>query len=138
MNWNEIYGKDHMPTLEQVGTYINSPLWNKLNHILLEDFGAHAKLEYSGCSMPGWNVKYKKKGINICTIYPNPDTFKALVIASERKQTEIDFFIETCCEQLRTLYQNTKNYNRGKWLFIEVDNQCTVEDIIELIKFRVS
>lgn len=136
MSWSEIFTKHNMPTIEQVGVYVNSPLWDKLNCVLIEDFGARPKLEYSGCSMPGWNVKYKKKGKSLCTIYPNTNGFQVLVIANERNQVEIDFFIETCCEQIRELYRNTNYLNGGKWLFVEVDNTSTLEDIIKLIEFR--
>lgn len=136
MNWDMIFTKDNMPTLEQVGEHINLPLWDKLNSTLIEDFGALPKLEYSGCSLPGWNVKYKKKGKNLCTIYPDSNSFKVLVIANERNQVEIDFFIETCCEQIKELYRNTKYFNGGKWLIIEVDNPSILEDIIKLIEFR--
>lgn len=134
MNWNEVFTKDNMPTVEQVGEYINSPLWNKLNSVLLEDFVARPKLEYSGCSIPGWNVKYKRKGKSICTIYPN--NFEVLVIANERNQIEIDFFIETCCEQIRELYQNTKYLNGGRWLLIKVDSSSILKDIVKLVEFR--
>lgn len=136
MSWSEIYTKDNMPTIEQVGEYINSPLWDKLNCVLLEDFKARPKLEYSGCSIPGWNIKYKKGGRNLCTVYPDTNIFRVLVISNECNQMEVDFFIETCCEQIKKSYKNTNYFNGGKWLFIDVENTSTLEDIIELINFR--
>jgi hypothetical protein len=42
------------------------------------------KLSYSGCSMDGgawkgWNVKYKKSGKVLCSLYPKQGYFLALV-----------------------------------------------------------
>lgn len=136
MNWNELFSRDNEPTMEQVGEFINNPLWNRLNCILLDDFKVRAKFEYSGCSIPGWNLKYKKKGKNLCTIYPQAGYFKILVIGNERNQNELDFFIKTCCEYIQQIYNDTKFFNGGKWLIVDVNDQSTFDDVVGLIKIR--
>ena len=103
---------------------------------LTETYHALPKIEYSGCSLKGWNIKYRKKGKNLCTIYPQEGCFKILVIASERQQVEIEFFIQTCCREVQEAYENTKFFNGGKWLFLDITDTKIQKDILELIHFR--
>ena len=135
-DWSELFTKEHMPALEQVKAYMDSPLWNRLHQVLTEEFKARPRLEYSGCAIPGWNIKYKKRGKSLCTVYPNPHIFQALVITNECNHAELDFIMESCCDKVRELYRNTKYFNGGKWLFIEVDQPSTLDDVLKLIEFR--
>lgn len=136
MTWDALYPKTTMPDFEQIGAYIQNPLWNEMHAYLTETYNALPKIEYSGCSLKGWNIKYRKKGKNLCTIYPQEGCFKILVIASERQQVEIEFFIQTCCREVQEAYENTKFFNGGKWLFLDITDTKIQKDILELIHFR--
>lgn len=136
MTWDTLYPKTTMPDFEQIGAYIKNPLWNQMHACLTETYNALPKIEYSGCSLKGWNIKYRKKGKNLCTIYPQEGCFKILVIASERQQVEIEFFIRTCCREVQEAYENTKFFNGGKWLFWDITDAKIQKDILELIHFR--
>lgn len=136
MTWDTLYPKTTMPDFEQIGVYIQNPLWNQMHACLTETYNALPKIEYSGCSLKGWNIKYRKKGKNLCTIYPQEGCFKILVIASERQQVEIEFFIRTCCREVQEAYENTKFFNGGKWLFWDITDAKIQKDILELIHFR--
>lgn len=136
MTWDTLYPKTTMPDFEQIGVYIQNPLWNQMHACLTETYNALPKIEYSGCSFKGWNIKYRKKGKNLCTIYPQEGCFKILVIASERQQVEIEFFLRTCCREVQEAYENTKFFNGGKWLFLDITDAKIQKDILELIHFR--
>ena len=136
MTWDALYPKTTMPDFEQIGAYIQNPLWNQMHAYLTETYNALPKIEYSGCSLKGWNIKYRKKGKNLCTIYHQEGCFKILVIASERQQVEIEFFIQTCCREVQEAYENTKFFNGGKWLFLDITDTKIQTDILELIHFR--
>lgn len=61
MTWDTLYPKTTMPDFEQIGVYIQNPLWNQMHACLTETYKALPKIEYSGCSAKGWNIKYRKK-----------------------------------------------------------------------------
>ena len=137
MEWDNMFLQDNKPTLEQISKCVNNPTWDKLNSILIESYSVSPQLEYSNCSMQrGWNIKYRKKGRNLCTTYPQVGCFKVLVVISERNKIEADFLIETCCDTIKQLYQKAEFLNGGKWLMIEVDNVPALEDTIRLIKLK--
>lgn len=138
MDWQDMFFQDNKPTPEQIKAFINSPLWDNLNSILSSTYSVEPKLEYSKCSMQrGWNVKYKKRGKSLCTLYPQEGSFKALVIVNESNRVEVDLFINTCCDYIKQLYNEIKFFNGSKWLMIQIDSMSALNDTLELIKFRV-
>ena len=138
MEWDKQFIKDNKPTLDDIERFIQNPLWERFSKFMAETFQVNPVLEYSKCSMqPGWNIKYKKKGKNLCTIYPEAGYFKALVVSSERNQVESDLLIQTCSHKIQELYQNGKYLNGTKWLMIDVDEELILEDIERLIELRV-
>lgn len=138
MDWQDMFFQDNKPTPEQIKEFINNPLWDNLNNALISTYNVEPKLEYSKCSMQrGWNVKYKKRGKSLCTLYPQEGSFKALVIVNESNRVEADLFINTCCDYIKQIYSEIDFFNSSKWLMIQIDNISVLNDTLELIKFRV-
>ncbi|CZR95580.1 MULTISPECIES: DUF3788 domain-containing protein [Clostridioides] len=137
MDWQDMFFQDNKPTPEQIKEFINNPLWDNLNNALISTYNVEPKLEYSKCSMQrGWNVKYKKRGKSLCTLYPQEGSFKALVIVNESNRVEVDLFINTCCDYIKQIYSEIDFFNSSKWLMIQIDNISVLNDTLELIKFR--
>lgn len=126
------------PDFTELEKKVNSPLWAQLTSYLEQAYGTSPKIEYSGCSMkPGWNVKYKKSGKSLCTLYPLDGYFTVLVVIGAKEKQEADFIIHTCSEYVQTVYSTTKEGMGQKWLMIDVRNPETVNDLKELIALRV-
>lgn len=138
MNWNEYYPKMQMPDLEQVSAFVANPLWSALCVHLESCYGVSPKVEHSICSgAPGWNVKYKKSGRALCTLYPADGFFTCLVSIGSRQAMEAELLLSACTEYVRELYWSTKPYNGGRWLMICVTSPEILEDVKELIALRV-
>ena len=53
------------PDISQLGSRINSPLFDQLRTVLEEGYRVSPRIEYSRCSMePGWNIKYKNQNLS--------------------------------------------------------------------------
>lgn len=138
MNWKEYYPKTQMPDLEQVSAFVANPLWDAVCVHLESCYGVSPKVEHSICSgAPGWNVKYKKSGRALCTLYPAGRFFTCLVSVGSREAMEAELLLSACTEYVRELYWNTKPYNGGRWLMICVTSLEILEDVKELIALRV-
>ncbi|PKM39700.1 MAG: hypothetical protein CVV04_10005 [Firmicutes bacterium HGW-Firmicutes-9] len=139
MNWFETYPKTQEPTLEQIESFIASPLWNGLCSWAEGAYAVAPKVEYSTCSgAPGWNVKYKKSGRALCTLYPDAGQFIALVTIGAKEATEAELLLPTCTEYLRELYARTQTFNGARWLMIHVTDEGVLEDVKKLIRLRVA
>lgn len=138
LTWMEAYPKTNEPTMEEIGEFVDSSLFEELCHYVETEFACKYKIEFSGCSMlPGWNMKYKKSGKPVCTIYPDYKHFQCLVSTNQKMQPEADLFLAGCCDYTKNLAINTPATNGGKWLVFDVTDETILHEVMELIAIRV-
>jgi hypothetical protein len=79
-----ILDRSAAPDMCAIEDYIGGPArrrWLELVSHIEGAYSAKPQIAYSVCAgKPGWNVKYKKSGKALCTLYPEPDSFIALVV----------------------------------------------------------
>ncbi len=137
MNWNELYGSGNRPEQEEIDGYVASPLWGELRGFLEGRYGVAPAAEYSRCGMaPGWNVKYKKGGRSLCTLYPREGGFDCLIVIGAREEAGAGLALPACTPYVRELYRAAKPLNGGRWLMIAVDAPEILEDVKRLIQVR--
>lgn len=137
MEWSEAYTQDRIPALGEISGFINSALWEELNDWIAAAFGASPKTAYSKCAgQPGWNVKYQKGGKSLCTLYPMPGYFIALVVIGNKEMTETELLAPSFSEYTKNLFQSTRFSCGGKWLMLHVKNAEVLEDVKKLIDIR--
>lgn len=125
------------PSMETIRTYVDSPLFESLCTHLESEYQSKPVIEYSKCSMQyGWNVKYKKAGRTLCTLYPMEGYFIALIIIGNREQTETELILPFFTEYMQRLYHETKVGMGQKWLMVEVTNDAILEDVMQCIVIR--
>jgi AraC family transcriptional regulator len=136
--WDKTNGTQK-PSLAAISAYVKCPLFDSLcKHVEIE-YQSKPVLVYSKCSMQyGWNVKYKKAGRTLCTLYPMEGYFIALVVIGDREQTETELMLPFCTEYLQQLYQETKTGMGQKWLMINVTDDAVLEDVKRCIAIRRS
>ena len=146
MLWNELWDKGHEPPDSQIADFVETPLWDDLANHLQETYKVKPKLFYSGCSMDkgfwkGWNVKYKKSGKALCTLYPKQGYFIALIAVGAKESAAADLLISSCDEYTQNLYSQTKAEASGKFpslsLAVEVTNESILSDVKDLVALRV-
>ena len=117
------------PTFQEIGERIKSPLWNELCGYIEAAYGVQPSVEYSKCSgAPGWNVKYKKGGKALCTLYPGEGCFTAP--AAEALLGSFDASVQKT-------YLNAGMLCGTRWLMIEVTSPAVVRDVKQLLALRV-
>lgn len=137
MKWHQLYDAGREPDMKQIGEYIGSGLWEELCAHLEEEYKTSPKIEYSGCSMqPGWNVKYKKGGRALCTLYPAEGYFTCMVSIGNREAAEAELLLTACTPYVKDLYERTGGYNGSRWLMIDVTEPEILDDTINLIGTR--
>ena len=139
MSWFQRYPKSQQPTLEQISEYIASPLWGEVCQWAEKSYQVEPKVEHSTCSgAPGWNVKYKKGGRALCTLYPDEGQFTALITVGAKEAPEAELLLPTCSDYIRELFARTQTMNGARWLMIRVTDAQVLEDVKKLIRLRVA
>lgn len=134
----DLQDKNTCPTLEQVAEVVRNTLFPKFCAEIKEKYKIKEKIEYSACSMePGWNIKFKKSGKTLCTIYPREAYFTTMVVVGGKEREQVEEILPDCSERMREIYAQTKEGNGQRWLLIDLEDQDELyEDVLRLIRIR--
>lgn len=137
MKWSELYDQSKQPSMQEISGFINNILFEEFCSFIESAYCISPKLEYSKCSMQkGWNIKYKKGGKSLCTVYPMEGYFIVLIVIGKKEQTEAELILPACGSQVRKVYSETTLSWAGKWLMVEIKEREVLEDIQKLILTR--
>lgn len=129
---------NHAPDLAEISNYINNPLWDDFCSYLTETYRLQPTFDFSKCSWePGWNVKFKKNGKSLCTLYPRENFFVALIVIGQKEKPALEEILSSLSSDIQQLYHETEEGNGQKWLMIELeDNDKRYDDLKRMIKIR--
>lgn len=137
MEWFQLYTEDRKPGEAEIGSYIGSGLWTDLKEYLQQTYRTAPLVEYSGCSMQkGWNIKYRKSGKGLCTLYPMQGYFIALVVVGKKEMAEAELLMPLCSEYTQQVFQQTEDGFQGKWLMLDVKDAAVLQDVKNLVSLR--
>lgn len=116
-------------------------LWSELYNGGREPLNHQITMAYSCCSMDngswkGWNVKYKKSGKSLCTLYPKQGYFVALIAVGANESAESERLIPFCNEYTQKVYRQAIGGGTYKSLAIHVTNENILHDAKNLIALR--
>ena len=138
MLWSELFPQSLKPGFDMITQYINSPLWLPLCRFIESTYSVLPTIEYSRCSgAMGWNVKYRKGGRALCTLYPNQNFFTCLISIGRREEPGAELLLPSCSAYLQKLYREAGGVNGSRWLMIDVTSGEILEDVKRLIQLRV-
>jgi len=142
MQWSELFDKEREPDQNQVREFVSSVLWDGLDGFLRQTYNVKPKLAYSGCKMDngewkGWNVKYKKNGRSLCTLYPKRGYFLLLMIVGKNELEEVEKHMQSCTVYTQNLFLSSALGSYGKSLAFEVRDDDVLEDVKNLILIRM-
>lgn len=134
----DIQEKGYCPTLEEIGAYVSNFVFVQFCKEMKTKYNCNEKIEFSSCSWEyGWNVKFKKSGKTLCTIYPQENYFTVLVVVGQKEKEAVEALLQECTLELRDIYSQTKTGNGQKWLMIDLeDNNEMYSAVFRLIDIR--
>ena len=140
MQWNELYDREHEPSKIQVCEFVETPLFEELDEHIRETYKVKPKLAYSGCAMDGgmwkgWNIKYKKSGKSLCTLYPKQGYLQLLVTIGARGVNEAELLMPSCTAYVQELWGQSE-FHGSRYLGIELRDENVLSDVKNLIEIR--
>ena len=136
----DLLDKCYCPTLTEIEEYVNNPVFSQFCTAVKAQYGCMEKIEFSACSMEkGWNVKFRKGGKTLCTIYPRESHFTVMVVVGNKEKESVEAILPDCSAALQTLYEQTAEGNGQRWLMIDIEDEDDLyRDLFRLIKIRRS
>ncbi|GFI60985.1 hypothetical protein IMSAG049_00136 [Clostridiales bacterium] len=133
-----IRDKNYCPTLEEIGDYINNPIFVRFCSKIKNKYKCNEKIEFSSCSWEnGWNIKFKRSGKTLCTIYPRENYFTVMVVIGKNEKESVDTILPNCNAELQDIYKRTKEGGGQRWLMIDLEDEGNMYfDVCHLIEIR--
>lgn len=134
----DIQDEGYFPSLEELCGYVRNPLIDRFCLEMKERFRCKEKIEFSSCSWErGWNIKFKKSGKNLCTLYPRESYFTVLVVIGAREKEAAELILPDCTDRLQEIYRQTKEENGQRWLMVDIEDDDEVyRDVLRFIELR--
>ena len=85
-----------------------------------------------------WEVeyKYRRGGKTLCTFYAKENVANLLITYGKAERVKFEGLKASVSKQLQDIYEQTETLHDGKWLWIPLDDQINVEDIIVMLKIK--
>ena len=134
--------KNTRPTDEDMKTAIGSALencWTGLRIFLVDTYDIEPVLQFGGPRY-GWNLQHRKGGRPLCEMYPEQNSFTALVILGKVELELALKRIDSFGPKVRKALLETPRFHDGCWMYIRIPDPQTcqqdVEDIKQLILIK--
>ena len=85
-----------------------------------------------------WKVeyKYRRGGKTLCAFYAKENVAYLLITYGKAEREKFEGLKASVSKQLQDIYEQTETLHDGKWLWIPLDDQINVEDIIVMLKIK--
>lgn len=107
--------------------------WNFLSDFLINELKAKGEYKFYGVNY-GWALRYNKSGKSVIALYPGKDGFTIQIILNKN---QVDAALSNDLDaRIIQKINNTESICEGKWVYLQIDKDSNVEDIIKLLKIR--
>ena len=136
----DIKNYNYSPAIDEISDYIRNPLFDDFHQEIVKCYKAQHKIEFSKCSWEyGWNIKFKKSGKTLCTVYPRENYFTVLVVIGTKEKLVVESILSQLSPSVQEIYHQTKEGNGQRWLMINLeDKDQTYTDVLDLINIRTT
>lgn len=83
-----------------------------------------------------FEYKYRRGGKTLCAFYAKRDIANILIIFGKAEREKFDLQRENFSEQILSIYDETKTYHDGKWLWIPIDEKLSIVDVLNMLKLK--
>lgn len=134
----DLQNKNIRPSLDEIAAFVGNPLFLTFCSQIKTLYACAEQIEYSSCSMErGWNIKFKKAGRALCTIYPREGYFTVMAVVGRKEKAPVEAILPDSSLAFQELYYQTKEGNGQKWLMIDLEDEDDLyQDVLQLIQIR--
>lgn len=126
------------PSIGELSDYVSNPVFIHFCSEMERRYGTVSLLSFSSCSWEkGWNIKFRKAGRSLCTVYVREGFFTVLIVIGEKERSDVERILPQLPQRLREIYLKTPSGNGQKWLMIDVEDEDEIyHGVFSLLDIR--
>lgn len=134
----DLQDKNNCPSIEEIGEYVGNPVFMRFCQMIRDTYQCREKIEYSSCSwISGWNIKFKKAGKTLCTVYPQEGYVTVMTVVGRKEKEAVENILPACTPRLQEIYSQTEEGNGQRWLMVPLEDQDDLyQDLLRLVQIR--
>lgn len=94
------------------------------------------RIEGKGFGDWAYEYKYRRGGKTLCTFYAKEHVAQLLIILGKKEREQLEAISNSLSAPIRELYGATPSYHDGKWLWIPIDENLVIHDIITMLGIK--
>lgn len=129
---------DRIPTKEELISVMGVEKFKTFNDItsfIEEKYNVDAIWDNGG-KAGLYELKYRKSGRTLCALYLRELGLHILIIYGKAEREKFESSKKEFSQCIIDIYDNTKQYHDGKWLFIDLINDEFIGDIKRLLLIK--
>ncbi|MFW9845801.1 MAG: DUF3788 domain-containing protein [Candidatus Thorarchaeota archaeon] len=138
MEEREKYIKDVEPTDKELLEFIGnraSKNWTGVQVFLEENYDFTPELKDYGKKY-GWAIRYRKSGKTLTTLYPEKGGFTIQIVLGKKEVENFEGIRKDVSPEIVDLFESTKQFHDGRWLWIRQPEMGSIDDIKKLIMLK--
>ncbi len=127
--------KANQPTREAMLQAVGASrlAWERLEQFVTQSYRVKTDFSFYGKNY-GWALRFRKGGKALLSLYPRKDGFTVQVVLGEAQVQEA--LQRGLGQNARRAIESATPFAEGRWLFIPIDSDEDVEDVIRLLKLK--
>ena len=110
-------------------------LWSQLREFLDQHYDFAPELHFIGKKY-GWGYKYRRSKKTLCVLFPETGAFTVLITLGKREVEQVKDNFNTFSPETQKVFDNTRQFHDGKWIYRRVLDKDDLKDVIEFIKIK--
>ena len=137
MSYERMLERECEPTENRMLKWIGSKaaLWSDLREYLASHYDHLPELDFGGKKY-GWSVRYRKSGKTLVTLFPERDSFTALIVLGKKEVAKAEAVFDKLSVGVQKLFQETNQLHDGRWLWIRPSSKADIESIKILLNTK--
>lgn len=84
----------------------------------------------------GNELKFRRSGKTLVTLYIKEGFFTVLVIFGKAEREKFEAQRDTFPQPVQALYQNSRTFHDGKWMFLDTADDSLVPDLMRMLAIK--
>ncbi|WP_438496143.1 DUF3788 domain-containing protein [Paenibacillus sp. IHBB 3054] len=138
MNSQRLCDKEVVPTEEQIYSFIGAEAkqaWIELSRFAEQNYDHQPELNFGGKNY-GWNVRYRRSGKTLFTMFPEKEGFTVLLVLGKKEIEAYTGKMEEFGAYFKSVYEAAAQFHDGRWLWIKVHSIDELKDIEQMILIK--
>ena len=123
---------------EQLLTLLSEEILSVWNNIIAEIDILYDVDQLWNKGFGDWVIeyKYRRGGKTLCTFYAKKDAANILITYGKVERKKFEELKDTVSVMIQEIYDNTESLHDGKWLWIPIDQNLKIDDVITMLKIK--